>query len=475
MDVTMGVDIGTSGARGVLVNDGGELVAEASASYPLLTPKPGWTEQRPQDWRRAALEVMGKLVRGHQDVHLLAIAFSGQMHGMVPLDEAGDVIRPALLWNDQRTGEQVKDLAAQVPNIVARTGNPAITGFQLPKVLWLRDNEPEHFARLRQVLFPKDYLSYLCTGERVAEPTDASGSNAFYIKENVWDAEVLDAVGLDAGLFPKVVGSSTPVGTLKAEIAQEIGVTGDIPVIAGAGDNAAASIGLGLSSADKDTGSLSLGTSGVVFAPLSEPQGDPQGRVHLFSHADGAYCLLGVTLAAAGSLQWYRDQFLPERSFDAIMALASESVPGANGVTFKPYLAGERTPHLNPDLRASWHGMSLATTQADIARSVIEGVTFSLKEAYDIIAAKAPVKKMIVTGGGAKSDMWLQMVADVLGVTLIKPVQAQGAAYGAALLAWEGLGKTNNAAKLADTRSDASFAARGGGAYEEAFARYRAL
>ena len=473
--LSLGVDIGTSGVRVLAVDEAGTVVAESTRSYPLLTPRPGWTEQNPEDWFAgtvAALQELTAKLGGHD---IVALGLSGQMHGMVPLDAHGEVVRPALLWNDQRTGSGVAELSDAVPRetLVARTGNPAITGFQLPKLLWLRQAEPDNFTRTRHVLLPKDYLGFKLTGVMAAEPTDASGTNCFEIAQKVWDAEVLRALELSTDLFPEIVASHEVTGQLTDELARQTGLPKDLPVVAGAGDNAAAAIGLGLSSLTPGVGSVSLGTSGVVFAPLGAPTPDPEGRVHLFCHADGGYNLLGVTLAAAGSLQWYRDTLRPGVRFDELTQEAATSQPGANGVTFRPYLAGERTPYLDPDLRGSWTGLSLATTQADLVRSVLEGVAFSLRDALDIITPLAPLTQAFTTGGGARSEMWLQLTADVLGLPLTRPKQSQGPAYGAALLALQGLGVAEQAASLAQLESDHDFQPAQSELYQEALRRYR--
>ncbi len=475
MPLTIGIDLGTSGVRTLAVSETGALIAESTRSYPLLTPHPGWTEQRPEDWFGETVAALRELAAQLGGQEIVALGLSGQMHGMVPLDAHGEVVRPALLWNDQRTGKGVAELEAAVPRktLVARTGNPAITGFQLPKLLWLRQEEPDNFARTRHVLLPKDYLGFKLTGVVAAEPSDASGTNCFEIAQKVWDAEVLGALNLSTALFPDLVSSREVVGTLTKELSSETGLPEGLPVVAGAGDNAAAAIGLGISSRTPGTGSVSLGTSGVVFAPLDAPTPDPQGRVHLFCHADGGYNLLGVTLAAAGSLQWYRDTFRPGVGFDALTREAETSEPGANGVTFKPYLAGERTPHLDPDLRGSWTGLSLATTQADLVRSVLEGVAFSLRDALDVITPLAPLTQAFTTGGGARSDMWLQLTADVLALPLIRPSQSQGPAYGAALLALQGVGYTDKAAALARLERDRTFSPDGREHYYDALGRYR--
>lgn len=474
--LALGLDLGTTGVRVVAIDAQGALLAEVIHSYPLYTPKPGWTEQRPEDWTAASLAALREIALGLEGHEIIAIGLSGQMHGMVALDASGQPIRPAILWNDQRTGAAVAEIEAAIPRreLIARTGNPAITGFHLPKLLWLRQAEPEAYARTRHSLLPKDYLGYLLTGVMAAEPTDASGTNCFNLTQKAWDKEVLSAVGIDQALFPQIIPSHGVTGSLTAEAAAHTGLPEGLPVVAGAGDNAAAATGLGLSSRQLAIGSVSLGTSGVIFAPLLKPTPDPEGRVHLFCHADGGYHLLGVTLAAAGSLQWYRDTVAPDRSFDELLALAAQSPPGANGVTFKPYLAGERTPHLNPNLRGSFSGLSLATTQADLVRAALEGVAFSLRDALDVIGSLTTLTHALATGGGAKSDLWLQIVADVLELPLSRPAQNQGAAYGAALLALQGAGAVSDAATVASQATVASFRPQQSG-YREPLQRYRAV
>ncbi len=472
--VALGLDGGTSGVRVVAVDASGNLLAEATQSYPLLTPQPGWTEQNSSDWVEGAFEALREVAAKLTHHEVIALGLSGQMHGMVALNAKGKVIRPAILWNDQRTLEAVKEIKDKVSQdfLIQRTGNPAITGFQLAKLIWLRREEPENFARTAHVLLPKDYLGFVLTGEMVAEPSDASGTNCFHLESKTWDEEVLGLLDLSPDLFPTVVASHEVIGKLSREVAEEVGLP-EIPVIAGAGDNAAAATGLGLGSKNMERGSVSLGTSGVVFAPLAEPKPDPSGRVHLFCHADGGYNLLGVTLAAAGSLDWYQRTFAPDKSFSELTELASESEPGANGVTFKPYLAGERTPHMNPNLRGSWTGLSLATIQADVVRAVLEGVAFSLKDALEVMSSLAQISEALATGGGAQSEVWLQMAADVLELPLDKPVQNQGAAYGAALLALQGVGQVASAFEVREIEVSKRFEPQDAEAYLEPRQRYQ--
>lgn len=475
--IALGLDLGTSGVRVLAVNDKGKVIAEVNKHYPLLTPKPGWTEQNPNHWTKQsllALKEMATKVKGHT---IVGLGLSGQMHGMTPLDAKGKVVRPAILWNDQRTGNAVKTIEKAIPrkDLIQRTGNPAITGFHLPKLVWLRKAEPDNFKKTKHSLLPKDYIGYILTGQMVSEPTDNSGTNCFHLASKTWDTDILKELKISPDIFPAVIASHEVTGKLSKDITKQTGLPEGLPVIVGAGDNAAAATGLGLSSRKPTLGSVSLGTSGVIFAPLSKPTPDPEGRVHLFCHADGGYNLLGVTLSAAGSLQWYHDTFVKDISFGSLVKLAAKSPPGANGVTFKPYLAGERTPHLNPDLRGSFTGLSLANNQADVVRAVLEGVTFSLRDALDVISSLTKLTACLSTGGGSQSDLWLQMIADVLKLPLSTPTYNQGAAYGAALLAMKGVGLTDDTTQLVDTKIASKVSPKDSKVYKEALERYRNL
>ncbi len=358
-----------------------------------------------------------------------------------------------------------------------RTGNPAITGFQLPKLVWLRENEPQAYARVRQVLLPKDYLGYVLTGTAVTEPSDASGIGCLNLVSRQWDEEILAALDIDLELFPPVVASTAVGGRLKAAVAQKVGLPDGLPVIAGGGDNAAAAIGLGVSQENMGQGSLSIGTSGVVFAPCAQPTPDPAGRVHLFCHADGGYHLLGVTLAAGGALRWYRDTFALGVDFADLMALAEGSVPGARGALFLPHLAGERSPYLDPDTRGAWVNLSLANTQGDMIRALLEGVAFSLRAAMAVMQEIAPVERLLATGGGVQSPLWFGILADVLQTQLIAPTAEEGAAYGAAILAMVGVGLHPDLASAFKILPPVGMAAdpQQNEAYERAFAQYDQL
>ncbi|WP_414513743.1 xylulokinase [Nostoc sp. PCC 9305] len=478
-DIVVGLDLGTGGVRAIAVNLQGQIIAQSTRSYPLLTPQPGWTEQNSSDWVEASLDALFDVTQELNGHRAIALGLSGQMHGMVPLDADGKAIRPAILWNDQRTGKAVAEIEAAIPRqeLIQRTGNPAITGFQLPKLLWLRTEEPQAYTRLWQILLPKDYLGYVLTGEAVTEPSDASGVGCLNLANRQWDTDILHTLDINPALFPPVIESTAIAGRLKSEIAARVGLPVGLPVIAGGGDNAAAAIGLGISSSNLSRGSLSIGTSGVIFAPCDRPIPDPEGRVHLFCHVDGGYHLLGVTLAAGGSLRWYRDTFAPHISYTELMDMAERSQPGARGVLFLPHLAGERSPHLDPDTRGALVNLSLAHTQADITRAVLEGVAFSLREALEVISAIAPVHQLLATGGGTRSHIWLRILADVLQTELIAPKAEEGAAYGAAILAMVGIGVYPNLEAALNILPQASNVVQPqpNPLYEEGFKRYKLL
>jgi xylulokinase len=454
-DIVMGLDLGTGGVRAIAVDLQGQVIAQTTVNYPLLTPQPGWAEQHPADWIAASLKALTHVAQQLDEYRVgeyraIAIGLSGQMHGLVPLDTAGSVIRPAILWNDQRTGAAVAEIEAKIPRLelIQRTGNPAITGFQLPKLLWLRSQEPQSYTQICRILLPKDYLGYYLTGNQVTEPSDASGIGCLNLASRNWDEDILKVLDLSADLLPTVIDSTAIAGYLKPDVAAQIGLPSGLPVVAGGGDNAAAAIGLGIASLPRSdvptsgegvSGSLSIGTSGVIFVPCDRPTPDPQGRVHLFCHVDGGYHLLGVTLSAGGALRWYRDTFAPHLAYTALMALAESSLPGAQGVLFLPHLSGERSPYLDPEARGAWVNLALAHAQADMVRSVLEGVAFSLRSALEVTATLAPVQRLLATGGGARSPLWLKILADILKTELVAPPAEEGAAYGAALLAMVGV------------------------------------
>jgi len=436
MTVAIGVDVGTTGAQAVAVDEGGGVVATASSGYPLLTPRPGWTEQDPAEWWRAAREVLARTtseVADRGDV-VGGLGLTGQMHGSVFLDGSGEVIRPALLWNDQRTAKQCEAITELVgeQRLVQITGNPTLTGFQAPKVLWLRDEEPDAYARVEHVLLPKDSIRYRLAGEFATDASDAAGTLFLDLEQRRWSQEVLDALGVPGEWLPPVFESPEAAGALRASVAAELGLVSGVPIAAGGGDNAAAAIGTAITR--DGLMSSSIGTSGVLFAHADTPALDPSGRIHAFCHAvPGRYCLLAVTLSAGGSLRWWRD--VTGLDYEALVAEAASVPAGAEGLLFLPYLTGERTPHLDPQARGVFLGLTARHTRGHMTRALMEGVLFSLRDGLEIMRdLEIRPKEIRATGGGASAPLWLQLQADVYGLPVHRLRIEEGAAYGAALL-----------------------------------------
>jgi xylulokinase len=422
VSVAIGIDVGTSGVKALAVSETGEVLATAEEEYPLSTPRPGWAEQDPEDWWAATERALGRLAVSD----VAGIGLSGQMHGLVALDASGEVIRPAILWNDGRTGEECREIEERVgfDRLVELTGNRALTGFTAPKLLWLRKHEPEHYARIAHVLLPKDYVRLRLCGEHAIDVADASGTLLFDVARRRWSDEVVAALDLDPAWLPRALESPDVSGT----------TPDGVPVAAGAGDQAAGGLGVGV----VRPGPLSvvLGTSGVVFTALDAYAHDPQARVHAFCHAvPDTWHAMGVMLSAAGSLRWLRDVAAPGVPFGDLVAEAARWEPGAEGLTFLPYLAGERTPHADPDARGAFTGLSLRHDRGALVRAVLEGVAFGLRDSLDLVnELGAGARLGRVSGGGARSEEWLRIVASVLELPLERVQVEEGAAYGAALL-----------------------------------------
>ncbi len=399
----------------------------------MLTPQPMWTEQNPADWWNGIVKCLTELGEPKVD----AIGVTGQMHGSVFLDSNDEVIRPALLWNDQRTVEECQEIERIIgrDELMRITCNPALTGFQLPKILWLKNNEPENFKRLKSVLLPKDYIRMMLSGEKATDVSDASGTGMLNVPKRAWSASMMESLGLPSDIFPRVFESDEVTGVTKSFPYLAAG----IPVVAGGGDQAAAAVGTG--AVDVGTISVSLGTSGVVFTSISNPSYDSKGAAHTFCHANRSWHAMGVMLSCGGALRWYRDVFCPGESYDQISMSAMKSHPGANGVTFLPYLAGERCPHNDPLAKGAFAGMSLSTTKNDMSRAVFEGITFGLLDGYELLRSLgASADSINVTSGGSKSDFWVQMIADCFHVPCNRLEIDEGPAFGAAILAGVGIG-----------------------------------
>jgi xylulokinase len=431
--VLLGIDIGTTSARAVALDLDGAVIADASADYPLSSPHPGWSEQDPADWWRSTQEALRAVAVAGE---VVGVGLTGQMHGAVFLNDAGEVIRPALLWNDQRTARQCAWITEQVgaERLIAITGNPALTGFQAPKIIWLRDEEPESFARVRSVLLPKDYIRYRLTGEFATDVSDAAGTLLLDMRTRDWSPDVLSALGIPREWLPRVHEGPEVSGYLHAGIAAELGLPAGIPVAAGGGDNAAAAVGTGIIRAG--VVSSSIGTSGVLFAHAESFAPDPSGRLHAFCHAvPGAYHLMGVTLSAGGSLRWWRDAVATDSDYTALAEMAASVPAGAEGLLFLPYLSGERTPHMDPDARGAFVGLTLRHTHAHMVRAIMEGVVFSLRDALEIMRAlNVQADEVRATGGGGRHPLWLQLQADIFNTPIYRTTAEEGPAYGAALL-----------------------------------------
>jgi len=492
--ILLGIDIGTSGTKTLAIRESGEILAEATASYPCYHPQPLWSEQDPADWWKATVETVQRVVEclGTAAREVKAIGLSGQMHGSVFLDEQHRVVRRALLWNDQRTQEQCREierLAGGREALLQMVANPALTGFTAPKILWLRDREPANFERTRKVLLPKDYIRFRLTGEFATEVSDASGTLLLDVRMRNWSNQLLEKLKLDRDLLPQCFESHQVTGKLTRETSDLLGLPHDCLVVGGAGDCAAGAVGNGIVTA----GSLStsLGTSGVVFVHSDEVKIDPRGRVHTFCHAvDGCWHIMGVNLSSGGALQWFRDtlcqslvNFSKAEGFEPYNLLGLEAAriaPGSQGLFYLPYLSGERTPHADPNARGCFIGLTLAHGRGHMVRAIMEGVTFALRDSLEIIRELGvPVDEIRASGGGARSQLWRQIQADVFGQPVCSLQAEEGPAYGVALLAAVGAGAYDHIAQACEkcvrVVSQTPVNARTSEIYQKHYALYREL
>lgn len=452
MSVFLGVDIGTSGTKTLAIDEAGNILADASQTYPCYFPQPLWSEQDPEDWWQATVATIKAVVAkaNLKPADVKAIGLSGQMHGSVFLDKHGNVVRRALLWNDQRTAEEceeIEDRAGGRKKLIQMVANPALTGFTAPKILWLRNHEPKNFDKTVHVLLPKDDVRRRLTGELATEVSDASGMLLLDVAKRTWSKKLLGKLDLDPAMFAQCYESEEVTGKLRPEVAEDLGLSPDCVVVGGAGDCAANAVGTGVVS--RGILSNSIGTSGVMFVHSDDVQVDPEGRLHTFCHAvHGKWHMMGVTLAAGGSLQWLVETAFKDfggsgaaPAYDQLMAEAEAAPRGSDGLFFLPYLAGERTPHADPLARGSYVGLTMSHTRGHLVRSVLEGVAYSLRESLDIIRdLRVPVKQIRASGGGGKSPLWRQIQADVFGQDVVTINAEQGPGYGVALLAAVGAG-----------------------------------
>lgn len=458
MSYIIGIDIGTSATKTVLFEENGTIVCSASEEYPLYQPQNGWAEQNPEDWKKAVLNTLKEVVSQSQvnPSQIKGIGLSGQMHGLVMLDENGEVLRPSIIWCDQRTAEECKEITEKVgaERLIQITANPALTGFTASKILWVRNHEPQIYEKCRHILLPKDYIRYILTGCFATDVSDASGMQLLDIPRRCWSEEILEKLSINPSLLATVYESPEVTGTILPQIASLTGLSPDTIVVGGAGDNAAAAVGTGV--VEDGKAFTTIGTSGVVYAHTSQISIDPKGRVHTFCCAvPGCWHVMGVTQGAGLSLKWFRDNFCQdylikarEQNVDSyyLMDLDAEKIPvGSRKLLYLPYLMGERTPHLDPDCRGVFFGLSAIHTKADMIRAVMEGVAFSLTDCKEILDGMGTdIHEMIACGGGGTSKLWRQMLADMYGCPVKTISSKEGPALGAAILAGVGAGLYSN-------------------------------
>ncbi|HVE57330.1 MAG TPA: xylulokinase [Pyrinomonadaceae bacterium] len=443
----LGIDVGTGGSRAVCIDENGKILASATAEHAAFaSPEIGWAEQSPDDWWRAVVSTVREVLQNIDAAEIGAVSFSGQMHGSVLLDENDRPLRPALLWCDQRTEKQCAEITGKIgaQELIELVSNPAITGFTLPKLLWVREHEPQIWAKVKSVLLPKDYIRLRLSGDKASDVADSSGTLLFDVQNRRWSDEMLAAFEIDKSMMPRVFESIEVTGKVSASGAGETGLREGTLVVAGAGDNAAGAIGMGIVKAG--TMSATIGTSGVVFAVTDQPKIDLKGRIHTLCHAiPGRWHNTGVTLAAGLSLKWFRENFGEGKSYDELVNEAAKLPAGADGAIWLPYLMGERTPHLDAAARAAFVGLTASHTKAHLTRAVLEGVAFSLRDSLEIFKETgAEISSIRLGGGGAKSPLWRQIQADVYA-SEVETIEAdEGAAFGAAILAGVGAGAWNS-------------------------------
>ncbi len=474
----IGVDLGTSAVKLLLMDENGKICKIVSREYPLYFPHPGWSEQNPEDWFAQSMEGIRELTADCDKSQVQGISFGGQMHGLVALDDQDQVIRPAILWNDGRTGKQTDYLNQVIgkDKLSEYTANIAFAGFTAPKILWMKENEPEIFAKICKIMLPKDYLAYKLSGSFCTEYSDASGMLLLDVEHKCWSEEMLGICGITKEQLPKLYESWEVVGTLKKEIAEELGLPESVKVIAGAGDNAAAAVG---TATVGDGGcNISLGTSGTLFISSKKFGVDENNALHSFAHADGNYHLMGCMLSAASCNKWWMDEILKTKAYQEEQAGITKL--GENRVFYLPYLMGERSPHNDPDARAAFIGMSMDTTREDMTQAVLEGVAFGLRDSLEVARSiGVSPERTKICGGGAKSPLWRKIIANVMNMKVDIIESEEGPGYGAAILAAVGCGvfsSVEEAAKklvkiVATEEPDPELTAK----YEERYQKFRKL
>ena len=471
----IGVDLGTSAVKLLLMEGNGKIANVVSKEYPLYFPHPGWSEQKPEDWWEAVKTGLKELTEDFDKSQVAGISFGGQMHGLVILDKDDNVIRPAILWNDGRTQEETDYLNNEIgkSTLSGYTANIAFTGFTAPKILWVKNKEPENFARIEKIMLPKDYIAYKLSGSFCTDVSDASGMLVFDVKNKCWSKEMLNICGIREEQMAKIYESYEAVGTLKADVAAELGLPETVKVVAGAGDNAAAAVGTG--TVGDAMCNISLGTSGTIFISSKEFGVDKNNALHAFAHADGKYHLMGCMLSAASCNKWWMEEIMQTKEFAAEQAAITEDMLGRNHVYFLPYLMGERSPHNDANARGTFIGLTMDNTRADMYQAVLEGVAFAIRDSFEVAKNLGiDIKRSKICGGGAKSPLWKKMIANILNIEIDVIESEEGPGYGGAMLAAVACGEyasveeaAEKLVKVIDTvKPDAEIAAR----YEE---RYR--
>ena len=476
----IGIDLGTSAVKLLLVDENGGICNEVTREYPLEFPQPGWSQQAPEDWKKAVLEGIPALLSGFDAGQVAGIGCGGQMHGLVVLDDRDQVIRPAILWNDGRTAAEVDYLNNEVgkEKLSALTANIAFAGFTAPKLLWMRKNEPENFAKIAKIMLPKDYINYVLTGVHCCDYSDASGMLLLDVAHKGWSAEMLDICGVKPEQMPRLFESYEVVGTVKPELARALGLSDHVQVVAGAGDNAAAAVGTGV--VGEGGCNISLGTSGTLFISSKRFGVDPNNALHAFAHADGGWHLMGCMLSAASCNKWLCDDILKTTDYAAEQKDITAEKLGRNHVYFLPYLMGERSPINDTNARGTFVGMTMDTTRSDLVQAVLEGVAFAIRDSFEVarsLGLDIPSSKLC--GGGSKSPLWRTIFANVLGIPLELPKTEQGPGYGGAMLAMVGCGRFESVQAAADAlvevasvvEPDPELTAR----YEARYRQYRTI
>lgn len=476
----IGIDLGTSAVKLLLVDENGGIRNEVTREYPLEFPQPGWSQQAPEDWRKAVLEGIPALLSGFDGSQVAGIGCGGQMHGLVVLDEQDRVIRPAILWNDGRTAAEVDHLNNEVgkDKLSALTANIAFAGFTAPKLLWMRKHEPENFGKIAKIMLPKDYINYILTGVHCCDYSDASGMLLLDVEHKRWSAEMLELCGVTEAQMPKLFESYEVVGTVKPDVARALGLSDQVRVVAGAGDNAAAAVGTGV--VGEGGCNISLGTSGTLFISSERFGVDPNNALHAFAHADGGWHLMGCMLSAASCNKWLCDDILKNTDYAAEQKDITAEKLGRNHVYFLPYLMGERSPINDTNARGAFLGMTMDTTRSDLVQAVLEGVAFAIRDSFEVarsLGLDIPSSKLC--GGGSKSPLWRTIFANVLGIPLELPKTEQGPGYGGAMLAMVGYGRFESVRAAADAlvevaavvEPEADLTAR----YEERYRQYRTI